>query len=85
MSFVRVGLSGCRRAVAGLPGPCGPYRSSVRPVRRLVDPLGRALRGSDRGKIWAGVGTAVGASWGTVVRVSPGYWPGDVACLALGS
>ncbi len=58
--FVRVGLSGCRRVVAGLPGPCVPYRSSVHLVRRLVDPLGQALRGSDHGKIWAGVCPAVG-------------------------
>ena len=53
--FVRVGLSGCRRAVSGLPGPCGPYCSRVRLVRRLVDPLDQALRGSDHGKIWASV------------------------------
>ena len=53
--FVRVGLTGCRRAVSGLPGTCGPYCSRVRLVRRLVDPLDQALRGSDHGKIWASV------------------------------
>ena len=67
-------------------GPTRPVwacRGGVHPVWRLVDPSSRTSRGSDHGMIWAGVGPAVGTSWGTVVRVGPGFWPGDVACLAL--
>ncbi len=48
----------------------------IRRAGRCEDPI--------MGRFWAGVGPAVGTSWGTVVRVSPDFWPGDVACLAQG-
>ena len=73
--------------------PCG-----VRPARPVWALLQQSSSGAEasgpvgpgvaRVRPWEDLGQCLpnrGASWPTVVRVNPGCWPGDVACLALGS
>ena len=52
---------------------------------KLVGPSSQVCRvGLIVARFRIGVGPAVETSWGTVIRVGPGFWPGDVACPALG-